>query len=183
MFILWNWVWVEDDDEDVESRDGGDGASGNEEQCTDVDNEGDDDEEEDSEATDDGIPAITHCVIFKCIGCTKEHCYQEVLVKASEKHRKGENIPVKLEREPDNPYDCNAIAFMCKTDDKWERIGYVVTEALSDVSTAMRNKKILKVYFQWIKYKLFRPPGWYAGITVTKNGSWSMAVVQSGSRN
>jgi len=62
---------VEDDGKDVESRDSSDGASGNEEQCTNVDNEDDDDEEEDSEATDDGIPAITHCVIFKCIGCTK----------------------------------------------------------------------------------------------------------------
>jgi len=46
----------------------------------------DDDEEEDS---DDGIPAIAHCVVFICIGCTKEHCYQEELINASEKHRKG----------------------------------------------------------------------------------------------
>jgi len=71
---------------------------------------------------------------------------------------------------------------MCKTDDKWERIGYVVTEALSDVSCAMRNKEILNIYFWWIKFKFFSPPGWYAGIAVTKNGSWSMEVVQSGSR-
>ena len=154
VFILWNWVWSEDNDEDNESRDGSDGTSG--EQCTDVgneddddnecddDNEGNGDEEEDSETMDDGIPAITHCVIFKCIGYTKEHRYQEVLIDTSEKHRKGESVPVKLEREPDNPYDCNAIAFMCKLNDKWERIGYVVTEALSDVSTAIRNKKSSK---------------------------------------
>ena len=67
-----------------------------------------------------------------------------MLIDAGKKHRKGESFPVKLEREPDNPYDCNAIAFMCKLDDKWERIGYVVTEALSDVSTAIRNKKSSK---------------------------------------
>ena len=109
VFILWNWVWAEDNDEDNESRDGSDGASG--EQYTDDDNECDDDnegdggdEEEDSGTMDDGIPAITHCVIFKCIGCTKEHRYQEVLIDAGEKHRKGESVPVKLEREPDNPY-------------------------------------------------------------------------------
>jgi len=61
-----------------------------------------------------------------------------VLINASEKCRKGENVSVKLEREPDNPYDCNAIAYMCKADDKWERIGYAVTEALSDVSAVQR---------------------------------------------
>jgi len=33
------------------------------------------------------------------------------------------------------------------------------------------------------KWKFFNPPGWYAGIAVTKNGSWSMEVVQSESRN
>ena len=67
--------------------------------------------------------------------------------------------------------------------DKWERIVYVVTVALNAVSTAMKSKKILDFYFQWIKFKFFRPPGWYAGIAVTKNGSWSMKVVQCGLRN
>ena len=31
------------------------------------------------EAEDDNIPAITHTVVFKCIGCTKELCYKELL--------------------------------------------------------------------------------------------------------
>jgi len=86
VFVLWNWVWVEDDDEDIESRDCNemsDGTSGNKEQST------DDDKEEDS---DDGIPAITHCVVFKCLGYIKEHHYQEVLINASEKHIKGKTF-------------------------------------------------------------------------------------------
>ena len=67
----------------------------------------------DEEAEDDNIPAITHTVVFKCIGCTKELCYQELLVLANQKRKKGEDVPVKLEKEPSNPYDSNAIAFMC----------------------------------------------------------------------
>ena len=182
MFVLWDWVWVEDE-EDVD-RDASE-KSDDEEECNDTDNEDDygSDKEDDNEESHDGIPTITHSIIFKCIGCTKEHCYQAVLIKANEKHRKEESVPVKLEREPNNPYDCNSIAFMCKVEDKWERIGYVVTEALSDVSNSMRDKKIVKVYFSWIKFKYFRPPGWYTGITVTKNSSWSTTVVQNGSRN
>ena len=54
---------------------------------------------------------------------------------------------MKLEREPSNPYDCNAIAFMCQAEKDWERIGYVVSEALTDMNEAISNNKILKVYY------------------------------------
>ena len=40
----------------------------------------------------------------------------------------GENVSVKLEPEPDNPYDSQAISFMCRTGGVWKRIGYVVRE-------------------------------------------------------
>ena len=71
----------------------------------------------------------------------------------------------------DNPFDVNAIRFMCKAGGDWERIGYVMSEALLDINDALFKKKIIKVYFDWIKYIIyFKNPGWYAGITVTKNG-------------
>ena len=37
---------------------------------------------------DDDIPAITHSVVFKCIGCTKELRYQKLLALASQKIKK-----------------------------------------------------------------------------------------------
>ena len=137
-----------------------------------------------NEEEEDDIPAITHSVVFKCIGCTKELRYQELLALASQKINKGETVPVKLEREPNNPYDSNAIAFMCHAEKDWERIGYVVSEALTDTNEAISNNKILKVYFSWIKYIVYyKQPGWYAGITVTRNGSWSRTVMQSCAKN
>ena len=75
-----------------------------------------------NEETKDDIPAITHSVVFKCIGCTKEFCYQELLAQVSQKIKKGEAVPVKLEKKPNNPYDSNAIAFMCQAEKDWERI-------------------------------------------------------------
>ena len=137
-----------------------------------------------SNEEDDDIPAITHSVVFKCIGCTKELRYQELLALASQKIKKGEAVPVKPEREPSNPYDCNAIAFMCQAEKDWERIGYVVSEALTDMNEAISNNKILEVYYRWIKYIVYyKQPGWYAGITVTRNGSWSRTVMQSCAKN
>ena len=83
------------------------------------------------------------------------------------KDKKGEIVPVKLEKEPSNPYDCNAIAFMCHAEKDWERIGYVVSKALTDTNEAISNNKILKVYFSWIKY--IRIAGNFRKVKFSKN--------------
>ena len=100
---------------------------------------GSDDSSNCNEEEEDAIPAITHSVIFKCIGCTKV----TLLALASQKIQTGETVPVKLEKQPSNPYDCNAIAFMCHAEKDWEQIGYVVSEALTDTNEAISNNKIL----------------------------------------
>jgi len=75
--------------------------------------------------------------------------------------------------------DTNAIAFMCKVEDDWEKIGYIVKEALDDVHKAINANKIISVSFQWIKKLFTRTPGWYAGI---RSGDWS-DVLRSRARN
>jgi len=98
---------------------------------------------------------------------------------ASKKIKDGETVSVQLQKEPANCYDSHAIAFMCKAEKNWERIGYVVTEALPDVHKAMDANKILRVNFDWIKLKFpIKNPGWYAGITITLNGTWSKTVTR-----
>ena len=106
---MWNWQWQDDSDEQD------DVVSGDEPE-PEPENVGPSDTEEtgNEEEENDDIPAITHSVVFKCIGCTKELHYQELLALANQKMNKGEGVPVKLQREPSNPYDCNAIAFMCQ---------------------------------------------------------------------
>ena len=89
---MWDWIWLEDADEQdsecvsdesltVETRD---------EECNDSAEPSDDD--------DNNIPAITHSMTFKCIGCTKEMQYQEVLASANQKIKHGEAVPVKLQQ-------------------------------------------------------------------------------------
>ena len=133
---MWNWQWLKDSDNEQDGV-----VSGDEPGDAAQSNSGNDEEAEDN------IPAITHTVVFKCIGCTKELCYQELLVLANQKRKKGEDIPVKLEKEPSNLYDNNAIAFMCLVENNWEWIGYVVSEALTDVNEAISNNKILEIFF------------------------------------
>jgi len=89
-------------------------------------------------------------------------------------------VPVKLEKEPSNPVDSRAVAIMCCINDVWERIGYIVKEALDDVHMAIEQKKILKIQFDWIKFIVhYKKPGWYAGIMITRNGDWSPTVLRS----
>ena len=68
----------------------------------------------DSSEDEDGDSAITHRVLFKCIGCTKELRYQLILAEVARRMRQCEEVPVKVVKEPNNPVDPRAIAFVCK---------------------------------------------------------------------
>ena len=115
---------------------------------------------------------ITHTVSFKCIGSTKEDRYQDALVLVSHILAKGEHVECAIKPEPDNPMDSRAIAFNCKLDGKWRRIGYIVQEAVEDVHDALKQKAIMKVMFDWVKFKItWAKPGWYAAIKITRIGA------------
>ena len=163
VFVMWEWCWVDG------------GNLSDEELGVDLEEPLPSSEEEDEVA-----PSITHSIPFKCIGHLKEKRYQELLAIASRKLKQGESVPVKLQKEPKNQYDAQAIAFMCKAEHNWERIGYMVKEALPDVHQAMDANKIINVYFDRIKKVLdYRKPGWYAAIIIKRSGEWSRVVQQS----
>ena len=127
----------------------------------------------------DDFPAITHSVIFKCIGVFKDHRYQETLSLVAKKLREGGEVPVRLQKEPKNPVDSCAIAFQCQVHENWERIGYVVRKALDSVHAAMDSGDILKICFDWVKYIVqFKDRGFYAGILITRRGEWPRSVMQ-----
>ena len=63
--------------------------------------------------------------------------------------------------------------FQCKLDSKWQKIGYIVREALDDVHRALERKRIISVKFAWAKYLVVwmrSGPGYYAGINIALNG-------------
>lgn len=115
-------------------------------------------EEEEGNSCDDGNTQnsssiqYTHSVIFKCNGTTKEQHSQQVSAEVASRLRKGEVVKVMLRPEPSNPKDSRVIAFDCNFGTKWERIGYVVQEALNAVNSAIEKKLILSINFKWVKY-------------------------------
>ena len=65
-----------------------------------------------SSNSSDEVPAITHTVVFQCIGVTKEKKkYQDTLKYAKKRlDDDGVKLPVKLRPEPDSKWDSKAIA-------------------------------------------------------------------------
>ena len=178
VFIVWDWVW-EDEDEGNIDHVSESTAADPEEQNTHPYLSSESDYE--PEMTP---PVMTHTVTFKCIGTTHDANAQEVLAKASKLIQRGEEIPVMIEPEPDNQFDSKAIAFKCRVEGRWQRIGYIVREALDEVHTALTQKKIIDVSFSWIKFLVVwmrSGPGYYAGINITINGEWPLHVLQCAS--
>ena len=59
----------------------------------------------DVEADQIHVPQERHTVTFKVVGCTKEPSYQSVLLWAKGMIEERLAVEVKLEPEPNNPYD------------------------------------------------------------------------------
>ena len=145
MFVIWKWFPVlevnEDNDEDND-----------EDESMNCELQEDEDDEDDKDESN----SLVHALTFKCIGTIKEERYQEILVAANLQRQNGEEVHVRLTPEPTNCYDSEAIA--CKTststdsENKWERIGYLVSEVTQDVHEAIRSNSILSVQFDWIKF-------------------------------
>ena len=53
---------------------------------------------------------MTHTVTFKCMGTTKEDRYHETLARVAQLRNAGQDIPYRLQPEPENPFDSLAIA-------------------------------------------------------------------------
>lgn len=90
--------------------------------------------------------------------------------------KEGHVVSVKLEAEPDNIKGANAIVFLCLSYDSYVRIGYVVSELRDEVQEAMSNNTVLDVKLSWVKYLTnltFTETGYFAGINITKKGTWS----------
>ena len=88
---------------------------------------------------------VVQFVTFKCIGATKSADQPAALKSVWELMQDENKVLVKLDPEPNNPYDAKAIAFICFVDGKWQRIGYIVREVLGDVHRAMKDGDIVKV--------------------------------------
>ncbi len=81
----------------------------------------------------------------------KEHKYQQVLAEINLKTKNKSIINTRITPEPQNCFDSRAIAVEVETD-KWERIGYLITDVLEFVHEALAKKKLVSVEMCWVKF-------------------------------
>ena len=168
VYLVWKWICRDEtpDDSrlDTESSEQGDG------------------EMQLEEADSDSNTLDT--VRFKVIGATRDKMHQDALESANEAVRSGRDVYVTLQKEPQNPIDSMAIASICYVEEKWNRIGYVVREALDDVHEALSTNAVREVKLAWVKFRidfLGSGPGFYARVDITRIGQWSSRVRGSAS--
>lgn len=67
-----------------------------------------------------------------------------MLIAASRKLDNGENVPIYIWPEPGNLKDARTITFDYMVSSKWQRIGYIVQEAVEAVHDALKKNLITK---------------------------------------
>ena len=136
-------------------------------------------EESDTGGISDNGASVTHTVSLKCIGVTRDKGIQKLLKYIAE-NLPVQETPVRLNPEPHNPCDNNAIAFEAYVNGRFQRIGYVV-KVLMEVHAAIEHNEITSVKFAWVKFVVSWSkggPNMYAAIDITKRGEWPKNVVR-----
>lgn len=89
-------------------------------------------------------------------------------------------VDAKVEPEPFNKYDSNAIVISLKYEQNWEKIGYIASELTKYVHQAMQNGSLTAVKIKHIKFRTtYMKVGFYVTLELTKRGEWDCAVCKA----
>ncbi|XP_078618100.1 uncharacterized protein LOC144885839 [Branchiostoma floridae x Branchiostoma japonicum] len=128
--------------------------------------------------SDDGDEedVILEAQIITLKGSDMEKRYQVVLEEVNRQmlnlHR---TVSVRLEHEPDNIADRNAIKIDAEVDGLWKIIGYVPVAKIPKVTSALRKREIVSVKLASAPRYQFFPSGKHGygvSIVVVKKGKW-----------
>ena len=122
----------------------------------------------------------THCLPFKVLGTCYSSDRQRALQEALQ-YLEEYNRPVfaKLEAEPENAADQNAIAVYVMSSGDYEKVGYIAKELTQHVHPVLSDPS-LNVEVKKIRFcTIYRMIGFYLTIEITKKGLWDNAVVSA----
>lgn len=133
--------------------------------------------DDDSHESDE---VVMHTLPFKVLGsCHKKH--RQVVLEQAHDYLYEYNRPVciSLEREPDNPYDSNAIAVFLQTIDEFEIVGYIASELTQYVIPSLGHPDF-RASVKDIRFRTtYMMVGFYLSIELTKRGLWHKEVIKA----
>lgn len=123
---------------------------------------------------EESAPLYTECVGLR--GSSFHADCQSTLKKCREILASKGTVELRLQTEPDNIRDCNAIIVQAKVNLQWDRIGYIPKEKVPKFNSAMKNGEIQDAKFKNIKcqYIMADSPKrtYIASVIFTKKGKW-----------
>lgn len=135
---------------------------------------GDADPSSDEDATD----ATEYTVPFKVLGVAYKN-RQTHLKKAYECLEEEQEVVAKLQPEPDNEHDENAIAVHINIGSDWNKVGYIARELTRELHPLIENSNI-KVNVARIRFRVnYLLVGYYITLNISKKGPWSKKVVKA----
>ena len=132
--------------------------------------EGNEEDDQNGESNDD-----LHAENFKVKGSFFQEHYQQALLKCDNAKRQNQTITARVEFEPDNIQDKNAIKFEVYFNSEWHIIGYCAVKKVPKLRRAMNASEIktvslLYVKREWIMWQ--SKFSFYACISIVKRGQW-----------
>jgi hypothetical protein len=128
-----------------------------------------------------------HTLPFKVLGVA--HCTQrqkhlkEAYIKLRNYNNCVDSIKAKIEPDPQNAFDENAIAVSINYGDGWKLIGFIAKELTKYIHPQIRMNNIKEVSIESICYRVtYAMIGYYAKLNITRIGAWEGAII-SASRN
>lgn len=112
--------------------------------------------------------------IFLSLGQTEER-YQEGLNKCYELRVKKETVPIRVEHEPENIADCNALEFEVLADGKWFILGYCGVKKIPKLKKALHHGQVMSIELCKLKrvwYSVISEFRFSGGLNIVKKGSW-----------
>ena len=140
----------------------------------------DDSDNDDNNEPDESVVVTSHCLPFKVMGTCYSEQRQRALLEAYE-YLYEHNRPVfaKLEADPENAYDRNAIAVYIMSYSGFNKVGYLARE-LTQFIHPLLNDPSLRVSVKKIRFSTsYQMMGFYLTIDITRRGLWDKPVIQA----
>ena len=112
---------------------------------------------------------------FSIIGSNWEERYQEGLNKCYELRVKKETVPIRVEHEPENIADCNALKFEVVADGKRFILGYCGVKKIPKLKKALHHGQVMSVELCKLKrvwYPVISEFRFSGGLNIVKKGRW-----------
>ena len=112
---------------------------------------------------------------FPIVGSNWEMRYQEGLQKCYDLQVKKQKVELRVEHEPDNISDCNALKFEVLSDGQWFILGYCGKKKIPKLKRAMYYHQVVSLEMcnlRRIWYPVISDFRFTAGINIVKMGQW-----------